>query len=53
MRLSGGSSLVTITAAAINARADAPMRVILSNCDETLLEYGIIFKDVDISWLQE
>ena len=44
---------VTIAAAAVAARADVPMRVILPDCDATFLDSGYILEDADCSWLQE
>lgn len=53
MSLSGGSSLVTIAATAVAARADVSMRVIIPDSDETFLDCGIVLEGTDFSWLRE
>jgi hypothetical protein len=53
MSLLGGSLLVPMAAVAVAARAAAPVRVILPDCNETLLDRGTILEGADLSWLQE
>jgi len=48
-----GTLPVTRADAAVAARANAPMRVIVPDRGETFPDSGTLLEDADCSWLQE